>query len=247
MLCKQAVVQKHIFTYYHSPEIDSKNCYVFLHGWGQNWSTFHKIFEILEKKHISYVSIDLPWFWKTPLIDANWQIEDYGNFVIDIIEKLWLQKPILIGHSFWGRITIYIASFYKNLHRIVLIGSAGIKSTPNYLKLAVIKTGKYIFSLPWLNHFYSKLKNKIASEDNKNAGKLSKIFKNTIGNDLRKYMDTIDYQSTLIWWTDDTQTPIEEGKMIHQHIKNSHLKIIQKGTHFVYDEFPNEVEKLLHD
>jgi pimeloyl-ACP methyl ester carboxylesterase len=87
----------------------------------QNKESFQDLFSILDKKNISYISLDLPGFGGTSLISNNMQIEDYGKFVIAFIEKQELKNPILVGHSFGGRVSIYLGSFYKNISKIVLI------------------------------------------------------------------------------------------------------------------------------
>jgi pimeloyl-ACP methyl ester carboxylesterase len=51
-------------------------------------------------------------------------IEEYGKVVIDFLEKLQLKNAILIGHSFGGRVSIYLASFYTNIESIILICAA---------------------------------------------------------------------------------------------------------------------------
>lgn len=242
---KKIIVENSVVALTESDTFDAKKTLVFLHGWEQVWKCFENIFYYLEKEGISYISIDLPWFWGTPLIDKNWQVEDYGRFVIKVIQKLELKKPILIGHSFWGRISIFLGSFYQNIQKIVLIGSAGIKKNYNPLYLLLVKTGKYIFKFLRMKKIGRKLKMKIASRDYQNSWAMKQIFLNTIQNDLQKYMEEIKLPTLLIRGKNDTETPLREAQIIHSKIKNSSLKIIPEGTHFVYEEFPEEVAKYI--
>lgn len=241
MIEKQVLIDWNVTTSYQSDTLDINKTLVFLHGWWQSGKTFEKILKLLEKDRVSYISFDLPWFWKTQIQNLDAQIEDYGNFVQKAIEKYNLKNPILIGHSFGWRISIYLWSYYKNLEKIVLIGSAGIKAKQNSLKLVVVKTGKYIFKLPFLKPFFKTIREKVISKDNKDAGKMQQIFLNTIGNDLQKYMEKITFPTLMIRWENDTATPLEEGKIIHSKIQNSQFIEIPEGTHFVYQEFPEDV------
>ena len=51
------------------------------------------------------------------------------------MEKLEIKNPHVIAHSFGGRVTIYLASKYKDLfNKIVLVDSAGIKPKPSIKK-----------------------------------------------------------------------------------------------------------------
>jgi pimeloyl-ACP methyl ester carboxylesterase len=74
---------------------------------------------------------------------------------------------------------------------------------------------------------------------------MKQIFLNTIQNDLQKYMEEIKLPTLLIRGKNDTETPLREAQIIHSKIKNSSLKIIPEGTHFVYEEFPEEVAKYI--
>ena len=245
MKSKQILITWHIINIYQNELLNLEKCFVFLHGWGQNGTCFKKIFNILESKGISYISIDLPGFGKTPLKNTSMQIEDYASIVISVIEKIGIKNPSLVGHSFWWRVSICIASYYPSVKNLILIGSAGIKPKPNYLQLIVVKTGKYIFKLPLLHIFFSQVKDHFSSRDSKNSGVLREIFLNTIWNDLRKYMRKIDSPTLLIRWEKDKETPVSDAKIIQESIKNSKLEVIEQGTHFIYDEYPEEVEKLI--
>lgn len=247
MKSSQSIILWNVVHYYQSEKFSKKSPLVFLHGWGQNGACFKKIFKILDEKNISYIALDLPWFGKTPLKNEQMHIEDYGHFVEAFIEKFELIHPLLIWHSFGGRICIYLWSYYTNISKIILIWSAGLKSKQNYLKLAIIKSGKYIFKIPGLKTLWVKIRNAAISEDNKNAGKMAKIFMHTINNDLKKYMVKIKIPTLLIRWENDDQTPLSEAQIINSQITDSKLHIIKKGTHFVYDEFPDTVLKMILD
>jgi len=243
---KQILIDGKILSYYENSLWIKEWVLVFLHGWMQNWKSFEKIFSILEEKNIPYISLDLPGFWWSALMHENMSIEEYGDAVVSVIEKLWLTNPILVWHSFGGRISIYLWSYYKNISKIVLIGSAGITTPINPLRLAIVKTGKLILSLPWLGGLKNKAKSAISSGDYKSAGKLEQIFRNAISNDLRKYMKDIPYPVLMIWGNEDDQTLVSEWTIIHDYIQNSEFHILE-GTHFIHQEKAEKVSDLILD
>jgi len=112
---KQILIQGKVLSYYQSWNIGKIWVLVFLHGWMQDGTSFRDIFTHLEGKNIPYISFDLPGFGSSALLHDNMTIEEYGEGVIECIEKLWLTKPVLVWHSFWGRISIYLWSFYTNI------------------------------------------------------------------------------------------------------------------------------------
>lgn len=241
---KQLLLSNKILTYYENLLDQKQEVLVFLHGWMQDGTSFSDICRELEEKNVPFISLDLPGFWWSQLLHDNMSIEEYGQVVIDFLEKLELTNSVLIWHSFGGRISIYLGSFYNNLSRIVLIGSAGIAPKMNSIKFAIVKTWKLIFSLPGLHFLWSKIKNKVSWEDYKNAGKMTQIFKNTISNDLQKYMKQVSLPTLLIWGKDDDQAPLEEWKIIKKHISGSFLQVLD-WWHFIHQEKPKTLTEMI--
>lgn len=245
---KQILIDQKIITYYQwSTPLDtnySLEVCVFLHGWMQDGTSFKEIFEILDKKNIPYISLDLPWFWWSQLQHDNMNLDDYSNVVRATIEKLELKKPILLWHSFWWRICINLGSSYENIEKIVLICAAWVQRKIPLHWYIIIKTGKIVLSLPGLSKIWSYFREGLRSPDMKNAGRMTKIFKNTIAQDIQDKMILVNYKTLMIWWEDDDQTPVSDAKIIHKLIKNSELYILS-WSHFIYQEKPKEVSNYI--
>ena len=55
-------------------------------------------------------------------------VKDYADGVLELMDKLNIEKATLVGHSFGGRVAIYIAAKYpEKVEKLVLVDSAGIK------------------------------------------------------------------------------------------------------------------------
>jgi len=243
---KQILIDGKILSYYENSLWKKQWVLLFLHGWMQDGKSFEKIFQILEKKNIPYISIDLPGFWGSQLIHDNMTIDEYTNVTKGFIEKMWLAKPVILWHSFWGRICINLWSYYTNLSKIVLLCAAGVQRKIPTHKYLVIKTAKVILSLPGLRVIWAKVREGFSSPDLKNAGKMTKIFRNTIAQDLQDKMKRVSYPTLMIWWKSDDQTPVWDAQIIHNHMKNSQLYILE-GTHFVHQEKADEITTMILD
>ena len=241
---KQILIEWKILTYYGNFTWQKESVLVFLHGWMQDWKSFQKILSILEGKHIPYVSLDLPWFWSSQLIHDDMDLDDYAHVTKSFIEKLELKKPILLWHSFGWRICIHLWSSYSNISKIVLLSAAWVQRKMPLHWYIVVKTGKIILSLPGMKTLGKKFREWLSSPDLKNAGKMTKIFRNTIAEDIQDKMKRIKYTTLMIWWKDDDQAPIADAKIIHWHIENSEL-IILEGTHFIHQEKPEEITDMI--
>lgn len=66
--------------------------------------------------------VDFYGFGKTPHPDYPLTVKDYADGVLELMDKLNIEKATLVGHSFGGRIAIYIAAKYpEKVEKLVLV------------------------------------------------------------------------------------------------------------------------------
>ena len=97
---------------------------IFLHGWGSNLHVFDKLVSQINEDYTIY-QIDLPGFGESEILDS-YTIEQYAEYIYLFCLKLGIDKPILIGHSFGGRIAVKYSSLYS-VEKLILISSPGVK------------------------------------------------------------------------------------------------------------------------
>ena len=121
-----------------------------LPGWGCGIEHFNKLQEHLAKNFTTY-AIDLPGFGLSDAPPTIWGNTEYANLVTKFINAIKIISPVLIGHSFGGKIIIeLVASGLINAERIVLISSAGVK-LPKSLKL-ILKIYFFKFIKLFISH-----------------------------------------------------------------------------------------------
>ncbi len=118
------------------------NDIVLLHGWGQNIEMMDPLGERLKENHRITI-IDLPGFGLSNEPDFAYTVSDYALLVHDLLEELNVTNPILIGHSFGGRISIVYASMY-NVNKLVLFGSPCVRHEYVDRKQKILKKIKKI-------------------------------------------------------------------------------------------------------
>ena len=242
---KKVIVDGIACEYIESEKQDKDNTILFLHGWMQDASSFLEIMKNLERNDVSFASLSFPWFWWTDFPSPDWWIFDYAEFTSKFIEKLWLVKPMLVWHSFGWRVSIILWSESDNLSKIVFIWAAGIELELSASRKIVTTIWKTIFSLPGLRDVWNKIKQKIWSSDYNSAGKLSEIFKKVVNTDLSHLLEKIKAPCLLIWWDTDDQAPIENAIIMDNKIPDSRLERFSEWSHFVFQEYPNEVTDLI--
>lgn len=214
---------------------------VLLHGWGQNIQMMDPLGKLLKNCRITI--LDLPGFGSSMEPSFAYNISDYASLLHEFLKELKIDNPILIGHSFGGRIAIYYASIYP-VSKLVLFGSPFIKRENDSLKLKVFKSLKKI---KFLNNFAEIMKNHIGSEDYKNAsGVMRQILVNTVNTDLSSNASKITCPTLLIWGNNDEAVPVSEAKKLESLIDDSAL-IVLNGTHYCYLENLNHISCILEN
>lgn len=214
---------------------------VLLHGWGQNIEMMKPIGDHFQKKH-EIIIIDLPGYGKSSEPDTVWSVFDYGDMIHTLLEKLEIKNPILMGHSFGGKISLYYASKYP-VKKLILFASPyrkELKKLP--FKVKVLKALKKV---PGLNKLESFAKKHIGSTDYKNASpKMREILVKTVNLDITNEVKKIKCPTLIFWGTNDTAVNIQSAYELEKLIPDSGL-VVYEGTHYTYLEFLPQVVNVL--
>lgn len=216
---------------------------VLLHGWGQNIEMMDPIGKRLQKDF--YITIiDLPGFGKSSEPTYGYTVYDYFEIVDELLRKLKIKNPIMIGHSFGGRISIIYAA-KKGVEKLVLLASPFKRSVKkNTFKIKLLK---FLKKVPVVKGLESYMKTKIGSRDYRNATPIMRlILVNTVNEDLTEYLKQIESPTLLIWGDLDTEAPLEDAKYAETIMKDAGLIIYQGATHYAYLERINEVINVLN-
>lgn len=200
---------------------------ILLHGWGSNKETFRGIIDHLSDEYCCF-SIDLPGFGESP-IEHSMSLDDYVCVLEDFIKINGIEKPIILGHSFGGRIAISFASNH-DVSKLILVDSAGVRkfNLKVFLKIKVYKFMKLL-----------GIKKNIGSSDYRNASDVLKQTMNKIVPiDLTNRLELIDAETLILWGELDETTKLSDGKLMSKLIRNSALIVIPKAKHFPYLEHP---------
>lgn len=214
---------------------------IMLHGWGQDSTTFNNIVTSLKGQYKIYL-IDLPGFGKSDEPDHDYDLNDYAKILNQVISSYHIKKPLVIGHSFGGRLAIKYEATYGGLNKIILVNSAGIKPKRNcmyYFKVYYYKFIKRVFSLPLFNKYKKSVLNKFGSNDYKNATiRMRKVLVKVVNEDLSHYMRKIKIPVLLFWGENDKVTPISNAYKMKELLKDSGLVVVKNSGHFSYLDDP---------
>lgn len=206
---------------------------IFLHGWGQNIEMMRPLANYFKKEYKIYI-LDLPGFGLSSEPSYAYQVTDYVDVLKKFIEKMNIDNPTLIGHSFGGKISLLYASMYK-VDKLVLLASAFKKEIEKLsFKTKMLKFAKKV---PGLNKLENFAKKHIGSADYKNAsGIMKEILVNTVNYDIREEVKKIEADSLLIWGEKDEAVSIESAHELEGLLKNAGLVVYPNCTHYAYLE-----------
>jgi len=215
---------------------------VILHGWGANINTVMPIFNILKDKFKVH-AIDLPGFGHSMEPKEPIDSFKYADIVKSYMDKMGIEKVILIGHSLGGKISIILGHKYPDLvEKIVLVNSAGLipkRGAKYYTKVYSFKALRFIYRniFFWLKNEekMEKFYKKFGSTDYKDSsGVMRKILVTVVNENLLPLLKEIQAPTLLIWGDEDTDTPLYMGKIMEKEIKDSGLVVLEGTGHFSY-------------
>ncbi|NMB91807.1 alpha/beta hydrolase [candidate division WWE3 bacterium] len=225
-----------------------KGTLVFLHGWGgssQSWKP--NISEL--KQNYDCIAIDMPGFSVSAQPDEIWGVEEYSKFIKDFAVSLNLNRFVLVGKSFGGRIGIlYASKWSETLTHLILVAAAGLerRSLLDKIKVALAKIGKLPLSLLGFKnfellreHFYKVIG--VNRDSNNYKWEVKKLVTNT---NLTEAAEKIPVPTLIVWGTNDVILPLKVGKELNHKIKGSILKQI-KGGHNAHQESAEEFNYLV--
>ena len=215
---------------------------VLLHGWGQNIEMMKPIGDYFSDRYRITI-LDLPGFGMSDEPKEAWNIDMYSEMLEEFLKKLAVKKPIIIGHSFGGRLAIRYSAM-NPIEKLVLFGSPCIRIKEE-LPISV-KILKSLKKLPILNEVGEYMKKYIGSRDYKAA---SPVMRNTLVNvvneDLSLYARQIEEPTLLIWGESDTEAPLQEAKELEKIMIDAAL-IILPGTYIsLIIFFPSSIPQML--
>ena len=197
---------------------------IFLHGWGLDLHTFDNLTKQLNEDYTIY-QIDLPGFGLSEIIEA-FTIEDYAKVINEFCLSLAINNPIIVGHSFGGRVAMKYASLYK-VEKLVLMCSPGIKPRFNLMKW--LKISAYKISKKF------SIKSNMGSIDYKNANTIMRdVLVKAVNTDLSKDITKIKCPTLLLYAKNDKSVPIYIGRKIKELIPGCSYFEIKRCGHFPY-------------
>jgi pimeloyl-ACP methyl ester carboxylesterase len=231
---------------------------VFSHGWLEDcsiWDSqvkhFSKNYALIPYDHRGHGRSDKP-----KAGGGNYSVQVLSNDLYALIQKLNLEKSILVGFSLGGFAAILLALEHPDkISKLVLVGATARMALSTSAKFWVF--GIHIYG--WERYlrmsckyrFYKPPKQMV----NEELARVLKVDKSialecwrelTENYDVRDKVSKIDVPTLIIVGEKD-EVNLEASRYLNREIKGSELRIIPNSGHTVMIEKPQEFNQILEE
>ena len=224
---------------------------ILMHGWGCNADTLASVEKTAAESHRVY-NIDFPGFGQSPEPAQVWGVDEYTRALEEFVRRLGIEKPVLLGHSFGGRVGILYSS-RNPVDRLVLVDAAGVKPSRSpgyYVKVYSFKFMKLVYRL-----IYGKVgaakrieaeRARRGSADYQSASpRMRAILSKVVNEDLCHVMPAISAPTLLIYGENDTATPVRDAKKIESLVPDAGLVVFPGCGHYSFLDNPYQFAAVL--
>jgi pimeloyl-ACP methyl ester carboxylesterase len=224
---------------------------ILMHGWGCNLTTLQSVEKVAMENHKVY-NVDFPGFGESQEPSQVWGVEEYTQLIEQFVKAENIENPILLGHSFGGRVGILYSSRNK-VNKLILVDAAGVKprrSLKYYFKVYTYKLGKKLMPLIYgkerAQQRIDAMRAKRGSSDYNNASPMMRaILSKVVNEDLKDKMPLIKAPTLLIWGENDTATPLRDAKIMERLIPNAGLVSFPGCGHYSFLDNPFQFAAVL--
>ncbi|MFC7373227.1 alpha/beta fold hydrolase [Fictibacillus iocasae] len=234
---------------------------ILIHGFLSSTLSFRKLIPLLTEKYHVY-ALDLPGFGQSEKSRTFvYKLSNYGELIIDFMEKLAINQAILIGHSMGGQVSLHAAKHCpKKIKRLILLGCCG------YVKRASrsVICCSYIPFFSWGMKTWVLRKNVKENllavlHDSKLVTKeliegyrkplteegffhsLIRLLRQREGDMERKDLQSIQTPVLMIWGREDKVMPVKTGYRLQHDLPDAKLIVYDDCGHLLMEERPEDI------
>ena len=225
---------------------------VLMHGWGCNLTTLASLTAVASAVGMSTLAVDFPGFGESDEPSSTWGVEQYTAMMESLLKAEGIDNPILLGHSFGGRVGILYSS-RNPVKKLILVDAAGVKPKrplKYYIKVYSFKASKALLKLTHgrekAEQLIEQQRAKRGSADYNSASpRMRAILSKVVNEDLCHVMPSIKAPTLLIWGENDTATPLADARKMAKLIPDTGLVSFPGCGHYSFLDNPRQTAAVL--
>jgi pimeloyl-ACP methyl ester carboxylesterase len=213
-----------------------------LHGWGRRGSDF-------TNSLVSFgaLAVDLPGFGASPVPPAVWGARDYAENLRSVLDE-FDRPPVVVGHSFGGRVAVCLAASYPELVGPVLVTGAPLvrlqatRKPPFQYRAARKLNDLNVVS----DATIEKMKKNRGSADYRAAtGVMRDILVKVVNEEYREELARQTKPVKLLWGENDREVPIavanESARLIVAGGGEADVEVVDDVGHHLPTQAPDSL------
>ena len=206
---------------------------IFLHGYLSCKESFYPQIEYFSRFY-RVTAPDFPGFGQSDPIPAAWSVSDYADWTEEFLASENIKSPLVIAHSFGGRVAVKCLSRGPLFDKAVLCGCAGIvpKRTLSYrMRVRAYRAVKKVAPKFAERRFGS-------GEYRTLSPLMRESYKKIVNEDLREDAKLISRPVLFINGERDADTPVSSAEIYTSCVKGSRLTVFHGCGHFAHLDNP---------
>lgn len=228
-----------------------------LHGWMCSTELWKPVIEAL-KTRARVTVLDFPGHGRSGRPPEPWSVTEYARMTEQFVRTLGLAGCAVVGHSFGGRVSLYLGAEQPQLFRkLVLTGCAGLRKPPTFrskMRGWCYKVLRALCDAMQAVRIFGgfpeacrrQLRKRFGSADyNALDEEMRKTFVRVVNQDLRDCLPRIHAPTLLYWGERDTETPLWMAEVMKREIADAGLIVVPGASHYAYLEHAREFCRVL--
>lgn len=214
---------------------------VALHGWGRTRADWQATLEGYDA-----LALDLPGFGATPAPDTGWSTAEYAGWVREILSDL--DRPVLVGHSFGGRVAVQLAAASPELVRgVVLTGVPLLRAQSTQRPPLGFRIARALHRRGLLSEERMEaLRRKRGSADyNAAQGVMREVLVKAVNEDYTDELDAIrvhDVKVVMVWGEHDTAATTDMAGLAQELLgETAELVVVPGSSHLLDPALTKEI------
>lgn len=202
---------------------------VALHGWARNrtdWVSTLSSYDAL--------ALDLPGFGATPTPPSGWSTSEYAGWLGEILQDI--HRPVLVGHSFGGRVAIqYAAAHPESIRGLVLTGVPFFRSRSHSRPQLGFRLARSAHANGLIDDdTMEKYRHKYGSADYRaTTGHMRDVLVKAVNEEYAVQLDAIarsELPVRLVWGEEDEVSPLWMAQRA-AHILDAPFVVVPNSQH----------------
>ena len=217
-----------------------------LHGWGRRGNDFAS-----SLAEFDALAVDLPGFGATPAPSEVLGAEGYAGLVAPVLDA-FETPPVVVGHSFGGRIAVCLAAAHPDRVASLVISGApllrlgpGKKPSPGYRMLRLLNRARVVS-----DDRMEEVRRSRGSADYRAAsGVMRDILVRVVNESYEPQLKGLRNRVLLLWGENDHEVPVAVAeqalRVIRQAGGTAELEVLSGVGHLVPTQAPHAISRVL--